>query len=150
LRDEDNEDALTLAEIRQLCWEVAKGEIAPEDARRLIEAFSAFVDSGQEVPPELLGYLSKAFSKHLNKGETLGRALCLTRKRGRPRADADMRTMMAVDVQRYRADGLTHEAALANVSIEYGLCESVIGEAFTVHREIAEAKLRIERLLDRG
>jgi hypothetical protein len=146
LRDEDEEDALTLTE--HLCWEVANGEIAPEEARRLIKGFCTFVESRKEVPPELLWYLSKAFRTHLENGKALGRALCLTRKRGRPGADKDVRTMMAVDVQRYRADGLTHEAALAKVSIEYGWCESVIGEAFAAHREIAEAILQIESFLD--
>lgn len=144
----DDDEALTPAAINQLCWEAEEGAIAPNEARELLKAFRTCVETRQEVPPRLLAHLSRAFGRYLHAEETLDRALGLTRKRGRPSADEDMRSEMAAEVLRRRLAGTVHQDALKEVSYKYGWTESVVGEAWAKHRHAAMTILRVERAVD--
>lgn len=154
----DDEDALPsdaddrpgVAELRHLCFEALERELAPDEARRLIEAFCACVEGRTEMPPELLDRLSRAFREYLSGAKGLDSALGLSRRRGRPPVNEDLRSEMAAEILRHRLARITHQLALEEVSRRYGWVESVVGEAWARYRHDAVNILRIERALAGG
>lgn len=137
---------LTPAAIHQIAWEIRDGEADPEDARRLLELFCECRDGS--CPPELIQHLRSAFSAYLEGRRTIESALGLARRKGRPKADADMRQRMAAEILRYRLAGMSHQECLARVSEKFGWGETIVGEAWRDNQQNALIILRLERALN--
>lgn len=139
-------DKLTPATIFQIAWEIRDGEADPEDARRLLELFCECRDGNH--PPGLIEHLRSAFSIYLKGERTLESALGLARRKGRPKADPDMRQRMAAEILQHRLAGMPHQECLTKVSEKFGWGETIVGEAWRDNQLDALILLRLERALD--
>jgi hypothetical protein len=163
----------TRSEINQMAFAAQEGEASKDDARTLLALFCECVEHGlisarNPVADRLLEHVREAFRAYLN-GERVGKrdgkrkrdgkpgiveidissiesALGLVRKRGRPKADEQMRMQMAAEVLRYRLDGeMPHQEALAAVERKFGWGQTIIGEAWRDYKQSALLLVRLDR-----
>lgn len=135
-------EEITPATIFQIAWEIRDGEADPDDARRLLEHFCECPQ--HLLPNSLHEHLRLAFGAYLRGEKTIDAALGLTKRKGRPRADQDMRTRMAVEVLRRRMDGVAHQECLELVSEEYGFGTTIVGESWRQFKQTALIVLDLE------
>jgi hypothetical protein len=146
-------EELTHAAIWHIAWDVREGKANPVEANLLLEKFcnefdSGMFNSGNLTQDYLLRHLRDAFRAYLNKGKTIESALGLVKKKGRPKADEQVRMQMAAEVLRHRMAGVSHQEALSNVSARFGWGETIIAEAWVAWQFEAIILLRIERTGD--
>ena len=151
----------TSVDIFQIAQKIQDGTADPEEARRLMRLFCYFVDNelkrtkqpkelfgyqpDEQVPKELLWHFSDAFKAILDEGKTPLRALGLTRRKSRPKADPKIRVNMAHEVLRLRLGGTSHQDALQQAADKFGWGVTIIGEAWKQNKFEAMLKERFER-----
>ncbi len=146
--DSEKPEKLTRAFINFIAWDIREGVASPEDARRLLECFCNVFDGKESFPPELLHHLRDAFRAFLDGEKTIEAALGIARKKGRPKADPEMRGQMATEILRLRLDGTSHQEALATVSEQFGWGETIVADAWREHQLDAIVMIRLERHLE--
>lgn len=135
-------------ELQRVIWHIRAGNADTADARRVMAHFCALWERRAPLPQVLLQHLHDAFHGYLHEGKTITAALGLSRRRGRPRADA-AHMQMAAEVLRHRMAGTSHQEALAEVSERLGCGLTILGEAWAAYKYYAIVLLRKERTLDR-
>ena len=159
--DDQSPEFPTSVDIFQIARNIQDGTADPEDARRLMSLFCYFVDNDlkrikqpkelfgyqpdEQIPKELLWHFSDAFKAILDEGKTPLRALGLTRKKARPKANHKIRVDMAHEILLLRLAGLSHQDALQQAADEYGWGVTIIGEAWKQNKFEAMLKERFER-----
>lgn len=146
--DSEKPEKLTGAFINFIACDIREGVASPEDARRLLECFCNAFDDRVSFPPELLHHLRDAFRAFLDGEKTIEAALGIARKKGRPKADPEMRGQMATEILRLRLDGTSHQDALATVSERFGWGETTVADAWREHQQDATVMIRLERHLE--
>lgn len=146
--DSDKPEKLTRAFIDEIAWNIREGEASPDDANSLLECFCNAVDNKETIPPELLNHLRDAFRTFLSKEKSIEVALGITRKKGRPKADSEVKVQMATEILRCRLDGTSHQDALTSVADAFGWGETIVGEAWAKWQQDAIIMLRLERSLE--
>lgn len=146
--DSEKPEKLTSAFINFVAWDIREGVASPEDARRLLECFCNAFDDRESFPPELLHHLRDAFRAFLDGEKTIEAALGIARKKGRPKADPDIRGQMATEILRLRLDGTSHQEALAAVSERFGWGETIVADAWREYQQEAIVMIRLERSLE--
>jgi len=149
---------LTPTKIFQITQNIREGSADPEDAKCLMELFCYFVNKAgnptkelfgyrpdELMPKELLWHFKDAFNAILNGEKTPERALGLTRKKARPKADPEIRANMAHKVLQLRLNGISHQEALQQTSEKFGWGVTIIGEAWAQNKFEGMLKERFER-----
>ena len=147
-------EELTPSAIFSIAWDIRDGNANPADARRLLEKFCNDFDkgmfrTGMNEQDYLLRHIRDSFCDYLdNEKKTIEAALGLVKKKGRPKADEQVRMKMAAEVLRYRMGGGSHQDALTEVSKTFCWGETIVGEAWAAWQFEAIIVLRCERPLD--
>jgi uncharacterized caspase-like protein len=141
-------EKLSPRQIFDIAYDVIDGTAEKQDAETLLALFCDCVDCQQPVPRELAVHLRDSFRRYLAGEQSIGAALGLVKKKGRPAADEDAQTLMATEVLRQRFLGTPHQDALYSVAEEFKCAESTVGEAWKKHRLDAWMVFRMERNLE--
>ena len=156
--DDQSSKNLTPTNIFQIAQNIQAGSASPDDANCLMELFCYFVNKegkptkelfgyrpDELMPKELLWHFRDAFKDILDKEKTPERALGLTRKKARPKADPEIRVSMAHEILRLRLKGISHQEALQQTAEKFGRGVTIIGEAWVQNKFEAMLKERFER-----
>ncbi len=131
-------------------FDLINGEPDPDNARLLLERYCHAFDNQEEIPYELFLYLRNSFRRYLDKEvNKMDVALGLLKKKGRPKADSQVRINMATEVLRSRLQGKSHQDALYNASEKLKCCETTVGEAWAAWKQTAIIQIRMERPTDK-
>lgn len=140
---------LTPGAIIQIAWDVIEGTAEKSNAEALLALFCDCVDNRQPVPRDLAVHLRDSFRRYLADEKTIGAALGLAKKKGRPMADQELPIKMATEVLRLRMKKVSHEGALANVSGKFRCGVTAVSDAWRKHQQDAIISIRLERHLDK-
>lgn len=140
---------LTPRAIVQIAWDVIDGKADKADAENLLALFCDCVDNRQPVPRDLAVHLRDSFRRYLAGEKTIGAALGLAKKKGRPKADQELPIKMATEVLRLRMRKTIHEGALANVAGKFECGVTAVSDAWRKHSQDAIISIRLERHLDK-
>lgn len=159
--DDQSSKKLTPADIFQISQNIREGLAKPDEANCLMELFCLFVNKegrptkelfgyrpDELMPKELLWHFRDAFKAILDKEKTPERALGLTRKKARPKADHKVRVSMAHGILQLRLQGISHQEALQQISVKFGWGVTIIGEAWVQNKFEAMLEERFERSND--
>lgn len=141
----DDQEAPSRSEIWQFIFDVRDGEANPEDARRLMRYFCDVVKGRGQPVPELLDYMRHAFETYLSGEKGIEAALGLRRKTGKPKADPETRTNMALAVLHHRLNGMPHLEALEEVAEGFECGKTIVSDAWREYKRDAMVWLRLER-----
>lgn len=139
---------LTPATIIQIAYEVREGIADPDDASRLLAYYCECIDTNAPTPPQLTQHLKDSFLEYLSGAKTIEAALGLRRKRGRPKADEETRTYMALEVLIRRMRNISHQDALAQVAEEFSHGVTVVGESWAAYKQDAYHLMRAMKYLE--
>jgi hypothetical protein len=110
-----------------------------EVALRLLDIFTAMIDSGREPYPELLNYLSKCFAKLLSGAEKdANKALNLGKPRHRPKATAyrERDEVLAFRVEVLRESGMNRDPAIKQVAEQAKLSFDTVLNAYKQYGDL--------------
>jgi hypothetical protein len=139
----------------ELTFAVSEGKSDEEDVRQALGMFYRLAVENSPIPRQLIDFVAASFGRCLELkyfhgpeergASSLDSAFGLLGKKGRPRADEQLRIKMAAEVVRLRLAGTPHQEALDDAAETFGCEKTIIGQAFRDHRLTAVLVNRCER-----
>jgi hypothetical protein len=140
-----DEDWLSPGALHDLSELVRERKAEATDAEKLRNEFIKYVDSGRTLPPQLLQWVSRGFMEQQRR-KSLEQALGLIRPRaGKPKADPELMTAIALTILDVRLKGKLHKQALDVARRKWRCRDTKLSRAWKTHKIAAFHELRIRR-----